>query len=139
VFSVLPLLAAALLFGQAADGISVTTDAPSYASGDPIQVTIQNGGSDRISRGGLDCTDIWPLDLEQRQADDSWLPVIVPQHQCIGIAAALVSPGDTQMKTLSNLALDPGTYHVVYAFDDVDNGTQDASISDPFDITPSST
>lgn len=136
VFQVLPLLAAALLFEQAADGVTVRTDAPSYSPGDPIQITILNGGSDRISRGGLACTDIWPLALEQRQDDDSWQPVTVPQHQCVGIAAVLVSPGDVQRKTISNLTLDPGSYHVVYAFDDVDNGTQDTSISDPFDITP---
>lgn len=133
-FHVFPLLAAALVFAQPADGVSVTTDASSYAPGDPIQVSIVNGGPDRITRGGLACTDIWPLALEQRQDDDSWQPVTVPQHQCIGIAAVLVSPGDTQSRTISNLTLDPGTYHVVYAFDDVDNATQDMSISDPFDI-----
>jgi hypothetical protein len=135
VFQVLPLLAAVLLFSQAADGVSVTTDAASYSSGDPIQVTIQNGGADRISRGGLACDDIWPLALEQRQSDGSWQPLTVPRHQCIGIAAVLVGPGQTQTKIM-NLVLDPGTYHVVYAFDDVDNATQDVSSSDPFDVTP---
>jgi hypothetical protein len=130
------LAAAALLFAQPADGVSVSTDAPGYAPGDPIQVTILNVGPDRISRGGLACTDIWPLVLEQRLNDGTWDPVSVPQHSCIGIAAALVGPGETQTETIS-LSLDPGTYHVVYAFDDVDNGTQEMSTSDPFDITSS--
>lgn len=33
------------------------------------------------------------------------------------------------------LSLDAGTYHVVYAFDDVDNGRQGMCISDPFDVS----
>ena len=127
-------LAFALHFGQPTDGISVTTDATSYAPGDPIQVTILNSGPDRVVRGGTDCDDLWPLALEQHAADDSWQVVPAPSHQCIGIAAALLGPGETQTMTVS-LTLDPGSYHLVYAFDDVDNGTQDMSISDPFDIT----
>ena len=130
-------LVVSLLFGQPADGVSVATDASAYAVGDPIQVTILNSGPDRISRGGLDCDALWPLALEQHAADDSWQAVPVASHQCIGIAAILVGPGETQSMTIS-LSLDPGSYHVVYAFDDVDNGTQDMSISDPFDITGAS-
>jgi hypothetical protein len=129
------LLAFSSLFAQPADGVTVATDAPTYLPGDSIKVTITNAGPDRISRGGLDCDDLWPLALEQLAADGSWQAVSVPQHRCIGIAAILVSPGETQMRTI-NLPLDVGTYHVVYAFDDVDNGTQETSISDPFDITP---
>ena len=132
-FFYLSVVFAAALFAQPADGVEVATDASAYTSGDPIQVTIANNGPDRISRGGLDCNDIWPLALEMRQDDGSWQPVQVPQHGCIGIAAALISPGDSFSKTIS-LTLDAGTYHVVYAFDDVDNGTQDMSISDPFDV-----
>jgi len=128
------LLLAALFFGQPADGVGVSTDAAAYAPGDPIQVTILNAGPDRISRGGLDCDDLWPLALEQRANDGSWQPVPVAPRQCVGIAAALVGPGETQTMTIS-LTLDPGAYHILYAFDDVDNGTQEMAISDPFDIT----
>ena len=127
------LLAAASLFAQAADGVSVMTDAPAYAVGAPIQVTLINAGSDRISRGGLACDDLWPLALEQLSSDGSWQPVDVARRQCIGVAAELVSPGDSQQRTI-DLPLDVGTYHVLYAFDDVDNGTQDVSVSDPFDV-----
>jgi len=124
---------AMLLFAQAADGVEVATESASYASGDPIQVTIVNNGPDRISRGGVDCNDSWPLAVEMLQDYGSWQPVQVPQHACIGIAAALINPGESFSKLIS-LSLGPGTYHVVYAFDDVDNGTQDMSISDPFDV-----
>jgi Bacterial Ig-like domain len=125
--------AAALVVGQSVDGVSVTTDASSYAPGDQIQVTIDNAGPNRITRGGLDCDDIWPLALEQRQSGGDWQPVPVPSHSCIGIASVLVSPGESQSRTIS-MTLDPGTYHVVYAFDDVDNGTQEVSVSDDFDV-----
>jgi hypothetical protein len=127
-------VASTAMFGQAADGVSVTTDAATYMSGTPVQVTIQNGGPDRITRGGLDCADSWPLALEQLQPDGSWQDVPMPRHACIAIASVLVAPGEAQTGTIS-LVLDAGSYHVVYAFDDVDNGTQDASISEPFSVT----
>ena len=125
--------ATALLFGQSVDGVTVATGASTYAPGDQIQVTIENAGPSRITRGGLDCDDLWPLALEQRQADGTWQPVPAPGHACIGIASVLVSPGESQSHTIS-MILDPGTYHVVYAFDDVDDGTQDVSLSDAFDV-----
>ena len=131
---ILILIAVApLLFGQSVDGVSVTTDASTYAPGDQIQVSIDNAGPDHITRGGLDCDDLWPLALEQRQSDGGWQPIPAPRHTCIGIASVLVSPGESQSRTIS-MTLDPGTYHVVYAFDDVDNGTQDESVSDAFDV-----
>jgi hypothetical protein len=125
--------AIAQLFGQSMDGVLVTTDASTYAPGDQIQVSIENAGPDRITRGGLDCDDLWPLALEQRQPDSTWQSLPAPRHACIGIASVLVGPGESQSRTIS-MPLDPGTYHVVYAFDDVDNGTQDVSVSDAFDV-----
>ncbi len=140
VISVLALAAALALVpataqAQAADGVTVTTDVTSYAPGDPIQVTITNGGPDRITRGGLDCDDLWPLALEQQDDTGNWQPVQAPRHGCIGIAGTIVVPGDTQTHTIS-LPLDPGTYHVSYAFSDVDAGTQNVSVSDPFTVDP---
>ncbi len=130
-------LAIGLWVAQSMNGVSVATDSPTYNLGDPIQVTISNGSLDRISRGGLACDDLWPLALEQLDGDGNWQPVEVPQHQCIGIAAPLFAPGDTQTQTIS-LALDPGRYHVLYGFDDIDNGTYLVAISDPFDVLPPS-
>ena len=93
--------ATALLFGQSVDGVTVATGASTYAPGDQIQVTIENAGPSRITRGGLDCDDLWPLALEQRQADGTWQPVPAPGHACIGIASVLVSPGESQSRTIS--------------------------------------
>ena len=120
--------------GADAGSVSVTTDNSSYGVGDPIQVTIENNSGDRIARGGLDCDDLWPLALDQLDVDGNWQPVAVPQHNCIGITAALIFPGQTQSRTVS-LVLDPGTYHVVYAFTDVDTQSQEVSASDPFDVS----
>lgn len=124
---------ASALVGQAAAGVSVATDNPAYAVGDPIQVTIQNGGTDRVSRGGLACDDVWPLALEQQGGDGNWQPVQVPQHGCIGIAAALLLPGRSIARTI-NLQLDPGTYRLAYPFDDADTGGSQTAYSDPFDV-----
>jgi hypothetical protein len=134
VLAPLALVAALHLFGQPADGVSVSTDASTYAPGDPIQITIFNAGPDRITRGGLACTDIWPFGIEQRQPDSSWLDVPAPRSDCLAIEAALFGPGESQTRTI-DVSLDPGTYHVIYVFDDVDNGIQDVAASDPFDIT----
>lgn len=133
VLSAAIFLGMASMFAQAVDGVSIMTDAPVYAPGAPIQITLSVAGPDRISRGGIACDDVWPLALEQLSSDGSWQPVDVARHACIGIAAELLSPGDTQQQTI-NLPLEVGTYHVLYAFDDVDNGFQDVSISDPFDV-----
>ena len=128
-------LAPVAALAQVADGVTVTTDATGYAPGDPIQVTITNGGPDRITRGGLDCDEIWPLALEQQDDSGNWQSVEVPRHGCIGVAGTIVAPGETQTRTIT-LQLDPGTYHVLYAFNDIDAGTQDVSVSDPFTIDP---
>jgi hypothetical protein len=133
VLSAAIFLGFASVLAQAADGVSVMTDAPAYPPGAPIQITLTVAGPDRISRGGIACDDVSPLALEQLSSDGSWQPVDVAQHTCIGIAAELLSPGDTQQQTIK-LPLDVGTYHVLYAFDDIDNGIQDVSISDPFDV-----
>lgn len=132
--ALLALTAALNLLGQPVDGVTVSTDASIYAPGDPIQVTIFNAGPDRVARGGLACTDIFPLGLEQRQPDATWLEVPVPQSDCVAIEAVLFGPGESQTQTI-DVSLDPGTYHVVYGFDDVDNGIQDVAASEPFDVT----
>jgi len=123
----------ALLLAQPADGVNVTTDSSSYQQGAPIEVTIVHAGPDRITRGGLACDDVWPLALEELDADGTWQPVPVAPRQCIGIAAVVVSPGQSQTKTLT-LPLEVGSYHLVYGFDDIDNGTYEVATSDPFDI-----
>jgi hypothetical protein len=125
----------ASVYAQAVDGVSVSTDSTSYAPGDPIQVTIANAGPDRVSRGGLACDDVWPLALEQLADDGTWQPVTVPRHQCIGITAALLGPGQSQVRTLT-VSLDPGTYHLAYPFDDADTSARNIAYSDPFDIVP---
>jgi hypothetical protein len=127
------LLLATTLYVQPAQSVTVATDASTYSVGDTIQVTISNNGPDRITRGGLACDDLWPLALEQLAEDGSWQPVAVPRHQCIGIASALIAPGQTQLRTIA-LVLDPATYHVVYMFSDVDAGMIDIAVSDPFDV-----
>jgi len=123
----------ATVVAQAADGVSVSTDSASYASGDPIQLTISNAGPDRVSRGGLACDDAWPLALEQLTDDGTWQPVTVPRHQCIGITAALLSPGQSQSRTIT-LLLYPGTYRASYPLDDADTATHGVAYSDPFEV-----
>ncbi len=129
----LGLAVATAVAAESADGVAVITDGATYALGDPIQVTIANDGPDRITRGGLACDDLWPLALEQLDPDGNWQPVVVPRHQCIGIAGILVAPGQTQVRTITP-ALDPGTYRLVYAFMVVGAGTQFTATSDPFDV-----
>lgn len=124
-----PLPAAA----QSAAGVSLSTDSPTYNVGDPIQVTIANDGTDRITRGGLACDDLWPLAIEQQGPDGNWQPVGVPTHQCIGIAGVVMSPGQSQSRTVSP-ALDPGTYHLVYSFSIVGSGAGEGAVSDAFDV-----
>ena len=40
---------------QPADGVSVTTSSSAYAPGATIDVTVENNGSDRVTRGGIVC------------------------------------------------------------------------------------
>jgi len=127
-----------VLVGQAADGVSVSTDMATYTHGDPIHVTIHNAGPDAITNGGIVCDDVWPLAVEQLQADGTWQAVPVPQRAgCIGIAGVLFPQGGSQDRTLA-LGLDPGTYRVVYAFRVVGGGSaanaQQIAYSDPFDV-----
>jgi hypothetical protein len=127
-----------LVFGQAVNGVSVTTDLSVYLPGDPIQVTIYNAGPDAITRGGIVCDDVWPLAIEQLQVDGSWQEVPVPRRSnCIAIAGVLFQPGQTITRTVS-LNLDPGTYRVTYAFDVVGTGpapnARMVAYSDPFDV-----
>src|SRR5258708_2667796 len=121
---------------QTADGVSVTTNSSSYAPGATIDVTVENNGPDRVTRGGIVCDDVWPLSLEQLQDDGSWQPQRVPARaNCIAVAGVLFGPGQSLTRSVS-LMLDPGTYRVGYTFDVVGSPPAQMLIasSDPFAI-----
>jgi hypothetical protein len=120
----------------AGDGSSVvvSTDAVSYAPGDPVTATMSNGGDQAISpQGGIVCQGSpWPFGV-QRQDDGGWQDVVFPRTPpCVGIAARLLGPGESQTKTLS-ASDDPGTYRLVYPYTAAD-GSQATAASDPFTV-----
>jgi hypothetical protein len=122
---------------QPADGVSVTTSSSSYAPGAAIDVTVENNGPDRVTRGGIVCDDVWPLSIEQLLDDGTWQPQSVPTRaNCIAIAGVLFGPGQSLNRSVS-LMLDPGTYRVGYTFDVVGSppGQMLTAYSDPFAIT----
>ena len=122
---------------SAADGsgVVVTTDAMSYAPGDPLVATATNGSPQSIApQGGIVCQGSpWPFGVQQQADDGSWQDVVVPRTPpCIGIAVRQLGPGESQTKTLSASA-DPGTYRLTYVFTAAD-GSQAVAVSDPYTI-----
>jgi hypothetical protein len=79
----------------------VSSDMAAYAQGDPVHVTIQNAPPDAITRGEIVCDDVWPLAVEQLQADGTWQGVVMPRRaSCIGVAGVLFQPRRTLTQTL---------------------------------------
>jgi len=118
-----------------APAVVVAVDAPSYAPGDAISVTVTNGGNLAVSpNGGLVCQgSVWPLRLQTLDASGAWQDVPVARRPpCVAIAAALLPPGESLSKTLA-AGLDPGQYRLVYPYSATD-GSRGSATSDPFTV-----
>jgi hypothetical protein len=71
-----------------------------------------------------------------QRLDDSgtWQDVAFPRTPpCVGIAVALLGPGESQTRTFAAEA-SVGTYRVVYAYNPTDGSGQALAISDPYDV-----
>jgi hypothetical protein len=115
--------------------VSVSVDASSYAPGDSVTATVNNGSSLAISpNGGIVCqASAWPFSLQVLDDSGVWQDVPVARTPpCIAIAAALLQPGQSVSKTFA-AAPDTGEYRVVYAFHATD-GTDGVAASEPFMI-----
>jgi hypothetical protein len=116
--------------------VSVNTDASSYAPGESVTVTLVNGTTTAIAPlGGIVCQGSpWPFGVQRLDAEGNWQDVTYPRTPpCVGIAAALVGPGESQSRTFAADA-DAGTYRVVYAYNPTDGSGQALSVSDPYDV-----
>jgi len=137
VAGIISTLAVTVVFaGKGAGSVSVTTDASSYAPGDPVSVTVVNGTATPIAPiGGIVCQGSpWPFGVQRLDDAGEWQDVEFPRTPpCIGIAVALLGPGASQTKTFAALA-DPGTYRVVYAYNPTDGSRQALAVSDPYDV-----
>jgi hypothetical protein len=117
--------------------VVVSTDAANYAPGDAVSVTLVNGTTTSIAPlGGIVCQGSpWPFAVERLDDAGMWQAVDYPRTPpCIGIAVALLGPGQTQTKTVAASA-DPGEYRLVYAFRAMD-GSEGTAASDPFLVAP---
>ena len=140
------LLASAVLAGggnrpvaqsPAASGtVSVSTDASSYTPGDPVTVTLVNGSTTPIAPlGGIVCQGSpWPFTVQRLDDAGTWQDVAFPRTPpCIGIAVALLGPGESQTRTFAADA-NAGTYRVLYAYNPSDGSGQALAVSDPYDV-----
>jgi hypothetical protein len=134
------VVALAILATSQPDGVSVATDAPSYAPGDPLTATVTNGTADPIAPiGGIVCQGSpWPFALQQQDDAGNWQDIETPRTPpCVGIAVAQLGPGQSQSKSFA-ASPDPGTYRLVYPYRTPD-GTNSVAFSDPFQVeAPSS-
>lgn len=131
-------LLALAVHGAAADSgsVSVTTDASSYAPGDPITVTLVNGTTTPIAPiGGIVCQGtLWPFGLQRLDDSGNWQDVAFPRIlPCVGIAVALLGPGEVQTRQFPATS-DPGTYRLIYTYDPTDGSGQERAASDPYDV-----
>jgi hypothetical protein len=119
-----------------APAVVVAVAAPSYAAGQPIDVTVTNGSGLALSpSGGLVCQGSpWPLQLQTLDPTSGvWQDVpVVRTPPCVAIAAALLPPGESLSKTLV-ASPDPGQYRLVYPYHATD-GSSGSATSDPFTV-----
>jgi len=118
-----------------APAVVVAVDAPSYAPGDTIAVTVSNSSGLAVSpSGGIVCQGSpWPLRLQALDASGIWQDVpVVRTPPCVAIAAALLPSGESLSKTLV-ASPDPGQYRLVYPYHATDGSTGSAA-SDPFTV-----
>jgi hypothetical protein len=116
--------------------VSVSTDASSYAPGEPVTVSVVNGTSTPIAPlGGIVCQGSpFPFGIQRLDEAGVWQEVAFPRTPpCIGIAVALLGPGESQTRTLDADAT-PGTYRVAYAYSPTDGSGQALAVSDPFEV-----
>jgi hypothetical protein len=117
--------------------VSVTTDASSYAPGDSVTVTLVNGTSTAIAPlGGIVCQGSpWPFTVQRMDDAGIWQDLVFPPTPpCIGIAVALLGPGESQTRTFAADA-NAGTYRVLYAYNPTDGSGQARAMSDPYDVS----
>ncbi len=116
--------------------VSVNTDASSYTPGKSVTVTLVNGTTTAIAPlGGIVCQGSpWPFGVQRLDDTGTWQDVAFPPTPpCVGIAAALLGPGESQSRTFAADA-DAGTYRVVYAYNPTDGSGQALCVSDPYDV-----
>ena len=116
--------------------VSVTTDSSSYAPGDSVTVTLVNGSTTPIAPlGGIVCQGSpWPFAVQWLDDAGTWQDVALPRTPpCIGIAVALLGPGESQTRTFAADA-NAGTYRVLYAYNPTDGSGQALAMSDPYDV-----
>lgn len=131
---------AALRVSAAPATILVTTAASSYGPGDPITVTVVNGTTTPTAPlGGVVCQGSpWPFGVQRLDDAGEWKDVVFPRTPpCIGIAVALLGPGESQTRQIAAEA-DSGTYRVTYAYDTTDGSGPGLAGSDPYDVYPAS-
>jgi|SRR5579859_7436100 len=135
---IVPVAATFLATQVAQSGsVSVTTDASSYAPGDPVTVTVLNASAAPIApQGGIVCQGSpWPFTVQQLDDSGTWQEVPFPSTPpCIGIAVALLGPGQSRTATFAADA-NPGTYRVAYAYNPTDGSGQGLAVSGPYDVT----
>ena len=113
----------------------MSTDASNYAPGDAVTVTVSNSSGVAVSPGGgIVCQGSpWPFALQVQDDAGNWNEVASPRTPpCVGIAAALLQPGQRMTKTLMASA-DPGEYRLSYAYHATD-GSEGVVTSDPFTV-----
>jgi hypothetical protein len=137
VFALLAVSLASQVSAGQGGSVGVTTDASSYAPGDPITATVMNGTATSIAPlGGIVCQGSpWPFGVQRLDDAGDWQDVVFPRTPpCIGIAAALLGPGESRSATFAADA-SVGTYRVVCAYTTTDGGGQGLAVSDPYDVT----
>jgi hypothetical protein len=116
--------------------VSVNTDASSYAPGESVTVTLVNGTTTAIAPlGGIVCQGSpWPFGVQRLDDAGTWQDLAYPRTPpCVGIAAALLGPGESQTRTYAADA-NAGTYRVVYVYNPTDGSAQALALSDPYDV-----
>jgi hypothetical protein len=122
--------------GAASGTVSITTDASNYAPGDPFTTTVTNGTTTPIAPlGGIVCQGSpWPFGVQRLDDTGAWQDAAFPRSApCIGIAVALLGPGESQIRSFAADA-STGTYRVVYAYSATDGSGQTIAVSDPYDV-----
>ena len=139
---ILAVSIAAVVFAHDATGsVSVATDASSYAPGDQVTVTVVNGTTTSIApQGGIVCQgSLWPFGVQRLDDAGNWQDLTFTRTPpFIGVAVALLGPGDSQTRTFA-AATDLGTYRLVYAYTPTDGSGQGLAASDPYDVTSPAT
>ncbi len=116
--------------------VSVSTDVSSYAPGDPVTATVANWTATPIAPlGGIVCQNSpWPFGVQRLDDAGEWQDVAFPRTPpCIGIAVALLGPGESQTRSFAADA-NTGTYRIVYAYSTTDGSGQAMAVSDPYDV-----